>query len=110
MELVEQTAIREANDANLSRVEAHLQKITVSEVPPLPVEADIETRVRRSLERGLDEDEARARIRASMEAMRELHFNADEGMGDATPFPRIPANSPEARTCRSCRFRELCDR
>ena len=55
-------------------------------------------------------DEARARIRASIEAMRELHFNADEGMGDATPFPQIPANSPEARTCRSCRFRELCDR
>ena len=44
--LVEQTAIREANDAvfeaNLSRVEAHLQNMTVSEVPPLPVEADIE--------------------------------------------------------------------
>lgn len=55
-------------------------------------------------------DEARARIRASIQAMRELHFNADEGMGSAAPFPRIPADSPEVRTCRSCRFRELCDR
>ena len=55
-------------------------------------------------------DEARARIRASIEAMRELHFNADEGMGSAAPFPQIPADSPAAVECKSCRFRELCDR
>jgi hypothetical protein len=49
-------------------------------------------------------------IRRSIAAMRELHFNADHGMGDREPFPQIPADSPEARACRRCRFRELCDR
>lgn len=55
-------------------------------------------------------DEARARIRASIEAMRELHFDADREMRSPAAFPQIPADSPEARGCRRCRFRELCQR
>ncbi|MAI79428.1 MAG: hypothetical protein CL917_10840 [Deltaproteobacteria bacterium] len=49
-------------------------------------------------------------IRKSIADMRELHFNADLGMGDRDPFPLIPIGSPESRTCTRCRFRELCDR
>lgn len=49
-------------------------------------------------------------IRQSIADMRELHFNADLTMGDPEPFPKIPAESPETRICRKCRFRELCDR
>ncbi len=54
--------------------------------------------------------EAEEEIRSSIAAMRELHFNADAGMGDREPFPEIPADSPESRVCGRCRFRELCDR
>lgn len=50
------------------------------------------------------------RARASMAAMRAVHFNADESAGDAADFPQIPADAPEARECRTCNYRELCDR
>ncbi|NQZ97519.1 MAG: PD-(D/E)XK nuclease family protein [Myxococcales bacterium] len=53
---------------------------------------------------------AENRIQASADAMRELHFNADRGMGDAEIFPLIPLDSPAARACARCNFRELCGR
>jgi len=55
-------------------------------------------------------EETRSRIRASIEAMRELHFDADRETRSPTGFPQIPIDSPEARHCRRCRFRELCER
>ncbi|QDU67072.1 PD-(D/E)XK nuclease family protein [Engelhardtia mirabilis] len=57
-----------------------------------------------------DLDATLARATESMAAMRAVHFDADAGMGDPADFPQIPADSPEARECRTCHFRELCDR
>ena len=53
---------------------------------------------------------AEERIQASSDAMRALHFDADRGMGDPELFPRIPLDSPAARACGRCNFRELCGR
>lgn len=50
------------------------------------------------------------RARASMAAMRAVHFDADQGLGDPDDFPKIPLDSPAARECRTCNFRELCQR
>ena len=50
-----------------------------------------------------------ARIESSMRTMRELHFDADEGVGDETDFPRVPEEDA-SRHCSSCNYRELCDR
>ena len=49
-------------------------------------------------------------IRESIEAMRVLHFDADEGVGDPANFPRIPLEDPRSRICVSCRFRRICGR
>jgi len=57
-----------------------------------------------------DVDATLGRIEASMDAMRALHFDADEGEGDPEHFPMIPAGSREARRCGFCNFRELCER
>ena len=57
-----------------------------------------------------DLDATLARVTESMAAMRAVHFNADEGMGDASDFPQIPLDSSDARECRTCNFRELCGR
>ena len=53
---------------------------------------------------------AEQRIQVSADAMRELHFDADRGMGDAEPFPLIHLDSPAVRACDRCNFRELCGR
>ncbi|MFP8881723.1 MAG: PD-(D/E)XK nuclease family protein [Myxococcota bacterium] len=53
---------------------------------------------------------AEGRIQASADAMRELHFDADRGLGDPEPFPRIPFDSPAAHACDRCNFREPCGR
>ena len=50
------------------------------------------------------------KIRTSVEAMRELHFDADESLGDPANFPLIDASSADARECASCNYRELCGR
>jgi CRISPR/Cas system-associated exonuclease Cas4 (RecB family) len=47
------------------------------------------------------------RIEASMAEMRAMHFDADASEGDPQAFPMVDAASGE---CRSCNFRELCDR
>ena len=57
--------------------------------------------------------DAEQAIRDSIEAMRELHFDADEGMGDREPFPKIGGEAPGAedlRVCSRCNFREVCGR
>ena len=46
------------------------------------------------------------RIRVSMEAMAEVHFNADREAGDPQAFPAIEPGP----VCASCNYRELCDR
>lgn len=53
---------------------------------------------------------ALARAEQSLEAMREVHFDADRGMGDPERFPMVPSDSSEARQCSTCGFRRLCDR
>ncbi len=53
---------------------------------------------------------AESRIQSSADAMRELHFDAGRGMGDAEAFPLIPLDSPAAGACARCNFRELCGR
>lgn len=55
-------------------------------------------------------EESLARIAASLERMRALHFDAALSAGDAERFPMIGAESPEVAGCRSCNFRELCER
>lgn len=65
------------------------------------------------VERRFDAAEREAaleRTQQSIEAMRQVHFDADEGIGDAEDFPLIPADSPESRSCAQCGFRELCGR
>jgi len=47
------------------------------------------------------------RIEASINEMREAHFNADDSAGDPEDFPKVEAGS---RECSMCNFRELCDR
>ena len=54
--------------------------------------------------------EAEQEIQKSIESMHALHFDADRGLGDAEDFPRIPLDDPRSRTCRRCKFRELCGR
>lgn len=49
-----------------------------------------------------------ARIEASVQAMRAVHFDADRSVGQASDFPMLPEDS--AGACRSCNYRELCDR
>ena len=55
-------------------------------------------------------DLALGKIEASLAGMRELHFDAGRGPGDAARFELIPEGSPEAFTCGSCNYREMCDR
>ncbi|MEZ6017055.1 MAG: PD-(D/E)XK nuclease family protein [Planctomycetota bacterium] len=53
---------------------------------------------------------AEARIERSLSEMKAAHFDADRGVGDPSRFPALALDSPEARECRSCNYRELCDR
>ncbi len=65
------------------------------------------------IERSFSPDElaqCMARVEGSMVEMRAIHFNADDGTGDAEAFPKIPLDSPEARACSMCNYRELCER
>ncbi|WP_145188458.1 PD-(D/E)XK nuclease family protein [Planctomycetes bacterium Pla163] len=48
-----------------------------------------------------------ARVEESMARMRELHFDADAGVGDAARFPMLEKGDP---ACGRCNFRELCGR
>ena len=57
--------------------------------------------------------EAEQAIRDSIGAMRELHFDADEGMGEREPFLMLGGEDPGAedlRVCGRCNFREVCGR
>jgi len=47
------------------------------------------------------------RVETTLAEMREVHFDADEGMGDANAFPMVEEGS---RECSSCNYRELCGR
>lgn len=55
-------------------------------------------------------DATLGRVEASIGAMRALHFDAGEMVGDREHFPMIPADSDDARACRRCNFREVCGR
>lgn len=55
-------------------------------------------------------EETRAQVEGSMGDMLAVHFNADDGVGDADDFPMLPADGPEARECERCNYRELCGR
>jgi len=48
-----------------------------------------------------------ARVEASLAEMRDLHFAADDDLGDEAAFPRVEEGS---RECESCNYRQLCDR
>lgn len=52
-------------------------------------------------------DETSARVEDSIARMRELHFDADSGVGDAADFPMLEQGDP---ACGRCNFRELCGR
>ncbi len=57
--------------------------------------------------------EAEQAIRDSIGAMRELHFDADEGMGEREPFLMLGGEAPDPgdlRVCGRCNFREVCGR
>jgi CRISPR/Cas system-associated exonuclease Cas4 (RecB family) len=54
-----------------------------------------------------DLDRVRAELHDSLEAMRALHFDADEEEGDRERFPMV---DPGSRECASCNYRELCGR
>jgi len=49
-------------------------------------------------------------MEASIAEMKELHFDAGEEDGDIEAFPMVPADSDAARACKTCNFRQLCDR
>lgn len=49
-----------------------------------------------------------ARIEASIQAMRKVHFSADRTVGQAQDFPQV--SDGQERICGSCNYRELCDR
>ncbi len=50
----------------------------------------------------------RERIEASIQEMRELHFDAGRSLGDPDAFPCIEDAS--SRECTNCNYRELCGR
>jgi hypothetical protein len=47
------------------------------------------------------------RIEASLAEMRAVHFDAGDTAGDESCFPQVEQSS---RECRTCNYRELCDR
>lgn len=51
--------------------------------------------------------EVEGAVAASAAEMRALHFDAGVERGDAEAFPQVPSGDA---SCRSCNFRELCDR
>lgn len=55
-------------------------------------------------------DETAARIEASLGPMKSAHFDAERSVGDPERFPLIASDSPSSSECRSCNYRELCDR
>jgi hypothetical protein len=57
-----------------------------------------------------DLDEAHAAIGASIDRMRQLHFDADAGTGDPSAFPKLAADDAGLAECGRCNFRELCGR
>lgn len=52
-------------------------------------------------------DQTLATIEDSIGRMRELHFDADAGAGEAADFPMLELGDP---ACDRCNFRELCGR
>lgn len=56
-------------------------------------------------------DSIEARIGDSIAPMQAVHFDADRGVGDPAAFPLLAAGSEAAAAeCKSCNYRELCDR
>ncbi|RME74532.1 MAG: hypothetical protein D6776_05085 [Planctomycetota bacterium] len=64
--------------------------------------------VHRFSERELER--ARSELRASIEAMRALHFDAGEHTGCPDDFPPLELGPDTVPTCARCNFRELCGR
>lgn len=67
----------------------------------------------RVVEQHFREDERAStleRIEASIQAMRAVHFDADKGPGAPKDFPRVPEDTPGAQACKTCNYRQICDR
>lgn len=52
----------------------------------------------------------RTQVEESMGEMLDIHFNADQGVGNPDDFPLLPEEGPGARECARCSYRELCGR
>ena len=77
----------EAEDVYLERAERHWETFTAERLA-----------------------ETRAQIEATLGPMQAAHFDADRGVGDPARFPSLALGSAAAAECRSCNYRELCDR
>lgn len=55
-------------------------------------------------------EEMRQRMIETMGAMREVHFNADKGVGNERDFPCVPDPGQGGFPCNSCNYRGVCGR
>ncbi len=55
-------------------------------------------------------DATLAHIQATLGPMQAAHFDAERSTGDPERFPALALGSAAAAECRSCNYRELCDR